>query len=290
MKNIRKLIRKYGNDYLRNIIIWFLKISGMNNKIILYSKNKARPNKVNLNYWSDVKNLGDAISPVVVNYVASHTQVDLDADVGETKHLFAIGSIITAGSQDCTVWGSGLLNTRILSRLKNRKLDIRAVRGPLTRMVLMDHGYEVPEVYGDPAILMPFIYNPKVEKKYKISVITHMNEKVENSEDFHYINILTDDYKTFINEIKQSELVISSSLHGVILAEVYGVPAILLKPKTDLFKYYDYYYSTGRYHFPMIESLDVNDFPTPVAVPSFTELQKGLLKAFPRDIWTKKND
>ncbi len=284
MKWLRRLLRKYANETVRNIIIWFLKTFKMNNKIILYSKNKAQRNRVNLNYWSDVKNLGDAISPVVVNFVASEKNIDVNTKVDKTKHLFAIGSIITAGSQDCTIWGSGFLNTRILSRLKNRKLDVRAVRGPLTRMILMDYGYDVPEVYGDPAILMPLIYNPEVSKEYRVSVITHMNEG-SKTENFHYINILTDDYKTFIEEIKKSELVISSSLHGIILAEVYGVPAVLLKPKMDLFKYYDYYFSTKRYEFPMIESLESGDIPIPLQIPDFKEFQTELLKAFPKDLW-----
>ncbi len=244
-------------------------------------------NTVNLNYCHDFKNLGDNISPVIVRYVLEINGLDINQEINGTAHLYAIGSIITAGAQDCTIWGSGLLNTRILNRLSNRKLDIRAVRGPLTRAVLIDRGFDVPEVYGDPAILMPYIYNPKVRKKYSVSVITHVNEKVclpDNS--IHIIDIATNNYKKFIVEIKSSELVISSSLHGIIFAEVYGVRAVMLKPENDLFKYFDYYYSTMRFSFPIAETVEEALQVKPVMLPNFENMKKNLLKAFPVDLWT----
>jgi len=167
MNKLKKLIRRFGGEKLQNLIIWFLIKFRINNKIILFSTQKARPNRVNINYWNGAKNLGDAISPVIVNYAASRKGIDLDKAVNGTKHLYAVGSVITAGCQDCTVWGSGILNAKILSRLKNRKMDIRSVRGPITRMILMEYGFKVPAIYGDPAILMPMIYNPEVEKSIK---------------------------------------------------------------------------------------------------------------------------
>lgn len=51
---------------------------------------------------------------------------------------------------------------------KKNVLDIRSVRGPVTRNILMDLGYDVPSVYGDPAILLPLFYNPIVEKNMTI--------------------------------------------------------------------------------------------------------------------------
>ena len=259
----------------------------VNNDVILFTTMRAKKNRVNLDYCFNFKNLGDNISPVIVEYVAKQKNVQLNKDINETKHLFAVGSIITAGPQDCTVWGSGLLNTIILNRLASRKLDIRAVRGPLTRIILMDQGYEVPEIYGDPAILMPLIYDISVEKKYKVGLITHFNEPVEDDskDEFHRINIVTDDYKNFVKEIKSCEMIISSSLHGIIFAESYGVPAVLLKPRCDLLKYFDYYYSTGRYNFPMLDNLSKLDEICVPEIPNFKGMQDGLITAFPRDLW-----
>lgn len=259
----------------------------INNDVILFTTKRAKKNYVNLDYCFNFKNLGDNISPIIVEYVAKTRHIQLDKKVSNTRHLFAVGSIITAGPQDCTVWGSGLLNTKILNRLATRKLDIRAVRGPLTRIILLDQGYVVPEVYGDPAILMPLIYDIPVEKKYEIGLITHFNEAVENDSDdnFHRISIVTDDYQKFVKEIKMCKLIVSSSLHGIIFSEAYGVPAVLLKPNCDLLKYYDYYYSTGRYEFPMLENLSkVNSVCAP-KIPNFREMQENLIAAFPSDLW-----
>lgn len=285
MKKLKKWIRKLGGSGLQNAIIWLLRVTGCQNKFILFSAKKAVKNQVNLNYWDETKNLGDAICPVIVDYAAQQNGIRTTKRVNGTKHLYAIGSVITAGCQDCTIWGSGILNLEKLSRVRNRKLDIRAVRGPLTRLALMEYGHAVPEVYGDPGMLLPLIYDPQVQKQYPVSVITHMDEAVEPAGDVHSISIRTGDYKTFADQIKASELVISSSLHGIIFAEAYGVPAILLKPKSDLFKYFDYYYSTKRIDFPMAESIAQALTMQPPPLPELTRMQKQLLSVFPADLW-----
>ena len=49
------------------------------------------------------------------------------------------------------------------------------------------------------------------------------------------------------SDIFNTELILSSSLHGVILAEAYGIPAVLIRNENEpLFKYKDYYMGTGR--------------------------------------------
>lgn len=259
----------------------------LNNRFILFTTKKAKKNFVNLNYCFNFKNLGDNISPVIVDFVAKKRGINLNKHVNGIKHLYAIGSIITAGSQDCTIWGSGLLNTLILNRLSDRKLDIRAVRGPLTRIILLDQGFNVPEIYGDPAILMPLIYDRKIEKKHEIGLITHFNESVGNDliECFYRINIVTDNYKKFVDEVKSCNLIVSSSLHGIIFAEAYGVPAILLKPRTDLLKYFDYYYSTGRYQFPIIDKPSDYSLVNPPLLPNFKKMQMDIISSFPVDLW-----
>ena len=90
-----------------------------------------------------------------------------------------------------------------------------------------------------------------------------------------------------IDEITESNLVISSSLHGIIIAEAYGVPAIWLhnnECSQDAFKFLDYYYSMGRKPIKAssIEEalLMKNDY-----VPDFSDLQHNLIESFPYDLW-----
>lgn len=85
---------------------------------------------------------------------------------GKTMCIAHIGSIIQFLGQDCVVYGSGFLFRWAMPQFarKKLKLDIRAVRGPLTRNVLMELGYKLPEVYGDPAILLPLFFTPPFQK------------------------------------------------------------------------------------------------------------------------------
>ena len=82
-------------------------------------------------------------------------------------------------------------------------------------------------------------------------------------------------------------LVISSSLHGIILAESYGIPAIFLgqNMEYEIIKFYDWYYSTGRKNVVIANSLDDALQMTPMALPQLEEMQKNLMMAFPNDLW-----
>lgn len=265
-------------------------------KIILNNLDRrTTPNTVNVHYYEINKctqNIGDYLSLVVVEYMKKLMNIDENKKLTNTRHLYAIGSIIQNGFQNATIWGSGFLNNPLHSKMMKlmkyyRKMDIRAVRGPNTYDALKKLGYQCPEVFGDPAILMPLIFQPECKsiKKKEYSVIRHM---ADNSICENKIDILTNDYKKFINEIVSSNLIISSSLHGIILSEAYGIPAVLYRPKNldnSLFKFEDYYFSTGRMTFPIAESIDEAIKTEPCALPDFSQMQKDLIEAFPKDLY-----
>lgn len=275
---------------IKRIMVYLLKPIA-NKFILLNLRKKAVPNSVNVNYW-DGENLGDAISPVVVEHMLKLKGISTTTKVKGIKHLFAIGSVITAGVQDCTVWGSGVLYTTLGYRIKNRDLDIRSVRGPMTRVVLMEYGYNVPEIYGDPAVIMPEVYLPdNIVKKYKYGIVAHKNgsKYISNPDQldgsYCFIDIKTKDYKKFIDDLLSVEYVISSSLHGIILAEAYGIPAILVQPDFSLFKYYDWYCGTGRAEFPIIKSLNEVATEKFLPVPELSTIRENVKKAFPYDLY-----
>lgn len=246
---------------------------------------KTIPNKVNLHYWTNgvFENLGDYLSAVVVKHFAPKTEWGTDG----IKHLYAVGSILGFGCQDAVVWGSGMLYPYkpYLERIKLAALDIRCVRGPLTRQQLLKAKKKCPEIYGDPVLLMPMIYETDiVEKKYEVSYIPHFND--DQPERIHNISMKTVDYKYVIDEIVKSRKIISSSLHGIILAESYKVPAVLcLRKGSNEFKYRDYYYSTGRYEFPIARSVEEALETEPCHLPELSGLRDNLLKTFPYDLW-----
>lgn len=161
------------------------------------------------------------------------------------------------------------------------------MRGPKTRNVLKKNNIQCPEIYGDPAILMPCIYKTRnPEKRYKISLVTHYRQNTKVYDEVNRINMLTVDYKNVIDAIVSSELIVSSSLHGIILAEAYGVPAVLLLDENqDIFKYQDYYYSTERYNLKVAHSLLEAIKITPMDIPNFEKMRQNILKVFPYDLW-----
>lgn len=260
--------------------------------------------RVNLNAWivpnATHNNIGDYLSLIVLENVCSLKGIDFLQKVRSTKHLYAIGSILP-GYQDATVWGSGFgydKPVRWYSPFYNflhrhyHRLDIRAVRGPESRRILMQMGIPCPEVYGDPAVLMPLFYQPaNIRKKVDYIVIPHYSKLSNYKGESNILGTFTRDHLKFIDSLLEAKLVISSSLHGLILAEAYGIPAVMLcdTPSTDITKYKDWYYSTGRNSFPVAnsvaEALALGG--TPLDYRIIEQMQSALLDVFPIDLWDK---
>ena len=163
------------------------------------------------------------------------------------KCYFCIGSILDRSNKNTIVWGSGCreYNDKIAAR------DIKAVRGRLTLEILQKNKFDISKIkLGDPALLLPIFYTPKnKEKIYKISVIPHYKDFEcfsHINQSYHIIDVRTFDVEKFIDEIYASEYILSSSLHGLILAHAYGIPALWIKyndVRSSEFKYLDYFSS-----------------------------------------------
>jgi hypothetical protein len=85
-------------------------------------------------------------------------------------------------------------------------------------------------VWGDPALLLPYLVTPReIKKRYRVSIIPHYVDSFAvhqkfRSDSVHIIDILGG-IRRVIDEIVASDVVVSSSLHGLIVANAYGVPA-----------------------------------------------------------------
>ena len=300
------------NKIIRNIrcIYYWMR---SNQHVAVYPDIKAKKHRVNqFEYhperWYDYclynnvgANLGDNLSFVVVDWMLAKKGLKADQETRKTYFLNTIGSNVFSSFQNAVIWGSGIGNSvgtdtqsligRILHRRIFRRLDIRAVRGPLTRQKLIRYRHRCPEIYGDPAILMPLIYRPaSFEKKHDILVIPQFLAEKEIREKYPQYPMLsmnTDDYKQVIDMICSSKKVITSSLHGIILAQAYGVPAVYFKTLPKTFKFEDYYASTGRYNVHFSESLEDALEMEPLPLPDLSKLQQGLMESFPYDLWEK---
>lgn len=238
-------------------------------------------------------NVGDYLSRVIVSEVLALRDKEIQEKTDRSKRLFAIGSVLHfARSNEC-VWGSGV-NWKLDPDLHRfSRLDVRAVRGPLTHEYLARRSISVPEVYGDPALLMPLFFpaqllRPEGRGSVPYVVIPHLHEAPEKF-GTHGGHILPPTRKpaAFVSELLRARLVISSSLHGLILAEAYGIPAVYLDMGNgeSRLKYDDYYYGTGRMTYHTASS--VEDALEKGGNPGFdpAPVQDGLIGAFPWDLW-----
>lgn len=194
--------------------------------------------------------------------------------------------------QPGTVWGSGMEEEAPWYRMPAiYNYDIRAVRGPLTRAALLHRGFRCPEIYGDPAVLLPLFYKPAALPKRDFVVVKHKDSVIP--EGYPEVDIMTHNMFDTIDQMVNAKLVISGSLHGLIIAEAYGVPAIFVTQMADrwgwgkFFKYKDWYASTGRAtNFPIAATIEeALSMPIP-PVPDLSAMQQRLLDAFPIDLWT----
>ena len=255
--------------YLRTFFIEVL-FHGQVIKMSAYFDAKGRLKKDNwgddINYWF-LREI--ALRPIVSydhSFLTRKTQRPYVLGIGSLLTLFQIDNAI--------VWGSGIMSST--DKIKGTPKEVRAVRGPLSRQRLLDAGVECPEVYGDPALLLPIYYMPNVEKKYKLGIIPHYTDvqnpffnKNKNNTEIHIINVRNyNHWLDFIDDINQCEGIISSSLHGLIVSEAYGVPNVWVKFKKknndDEIKFHDFFLSIGRDRegFVLDEDTSISDIMT----------------------------
>ena len=179
-----------------------------------------------------LRNFGDTLNSELTRLISGQIPTIVNNSFknpnNETIYM-AIGSVLGWVDENTEVWGAGFIsNSQFITSVPKPK-KIHAVRGPLTREILLKKGIECPEIYGDPALLMSRFYNPKLEKKYHLSIIPHHIDRVlihqlkKMYSNAHFIDITGDIYK-FIDEVIQSKYIISSALHGCIMAYAYNVP------------------------------------------------------------------
>jgi pyruvyltransferase len=200
------------------------------------------------------KNFGDTLSPLLIEGLSGKKVFRVNPVFYKKPHLMAVGSILERARSFSMIWGSGLISKDAMCIEKPK--HIYAVRGPDTRKRLLENNIDCPEVYGDPALLIPRVYSPPIKKKYRLGIIPHFVDqdsswlKTLNDPDILIIDVLQKSPLRFIDELLSCERIAASSLHGLIVADAYGIPSVWLKFSDDIsggsFKFIDYFKSVGR--------------------------------------------
>jgi hypothetical protein len=213
--------------------------------------------KVPVWWWTEAPNFGDLLAPWLVRRITGR---DVVYSNKYERCYVVIGSVLGQVRRHAIVWGAGSFGTELSGRYRGinvQRFSPRArycaVRGPLTRNKLRVAGIECPEVYGDPALLVPDYYSPRVDKQYEIGIVLRWSEggwfDSLDIPGVRKIFLGTDDVEGTIDAMLSCRRIVTSSLHGLILADVYGIPNLWLgsnTPKGLEFKYWDYLISVNK--------------------------------------------
>ena len=154
---------------------------------------------------------------------------------------------------------------------------------------------------GDPGLLLSKFY-PRTKPsnpKYEVGFILHY--KHQNLADNNELNLIagisnfrcrqidvkTSDYKSFVNEILDCKTIVSTSLHGLIVADSYGIPNIWLQLRTfklGEFKFKDYYSGIGFFKKPfhiydLVELEDYRNNSSVISKEKLFNIQSKLLNS-----------
>lgn len=250
---------------------------------------------VSLTQWrsgKNVPNFGDDLSSVIVSLMLAKMGRTLLDEAVEPRELLAIGSIIHLAKQNAVLWGSGV-NGKIPEHFHTyRSLDVRAVRGPYTREWLWEKKrIEAPEIYGDPALLLPVLAGdrlkpePVVEHIFVPNLNDMLNGVVFDLPPDTTVVSPMQSWHRVVEKIIQARFVSATSLHGVIVAEAFGIPAryVRLTETENIFKYNDYYSGTGRDSVEFARS--VHEAVEMGGVQEISTSFNRLYDAFPTDLW-----
>lgn len=202
-------------------------------------------------YQCGGRNVGDTITKPVIEFLLKRPVKIVPPNF--KKKLIGIGSTISWSAQTGdTLWGCGLIESKKYTLPD--QCSVLALRGKLTQKIL---GVSC-DIFGDPGIILPLVYNPVVEKKYSIGIVEHYIDRGLYIGEGHRIDI-RQNWKSFVNELKSCESILSSSLHGLVLSEAYGIPCKKIKLSNNViggeFKFYDYLSAFNRHTFG--ESFDI---------------------------------
>lgn len=218
--------------------------------------------------WKFIQSHQDMVNPITMSLLAYSDLIRRkgysylhkffncipEEDPTNKEIYLVVGSILYQVDRNAIIWGAGFISEN--SRLRENPKMICAVRGPLTRELIIKQGLECPEIYGDPALLYPRFYKPSMLKNYRLGIVphfvdqkSHLIDQFRNKEEVLIIDI-TGGINKFVDEVCSCEKIASSSLHGIIAADAYGVPSTWIRFSDKVigkgFKFRDYFASVGR--------------------------------------------
>ena len=227
-------------------------------------------------HYAKLANMGDLLNPLIIEKLYG-CKVERNSFL--TGEMCAIGSCLNQytyhgnilmriqqlinrfKNPHTYVWGTGFIDyDDAKGHFFKRDMEFLAVRGELTRKNIehmTGRKYDIPT--GDAGILADLLLDEIPDKKYDIGIIPHICDLADpavediagNYENACLINVKEDPIEV-IRQIAMCRTVISSSLHGLIVADSFNIPNMHViisdRPKGDGYKFDDYYSAYGIEH------------------------------------------
>lgn len=137
-------------------------------------------------------NFGDDLSKVIIErMIGREVPIAVTPYSGHQK-LLGIGSILSYAQDNDLIWGTGVNGKTAPECYQFTTLDVRSVRGPLTRQFLLEKGISCPEIYGDPTLLLPLCFpefQVTVSPSQEYVVIPHYSDEYLFENNPHLVSV-----------------------------------------------------------------------------------------------------
>ncbi len=252
---------------------------------------------IRLFWYRHEANFGDALSALVVRHISGRPVAW--ASKGDAE-LFACGSLmrmVAAGVEAPreprpVVWGTGCMGP--VERGFLDRVDVALLRGPVTAALLE----RADTRFGDPGLLAAEAVGGLPARQDRVGVVPHLTKRgdpalaaLAAAEPRVEVIDPAGEPVEVVRRIARCAYVLSSSLHGLVVADACGVPSDWLEPWGQhahaALKFHDYAASVGR---ALGAPLSVADIPARINRPlphairggaGITEAQHALRETFP---------
>lgn len=181
--------------------------------------------------WCLSNNFGDTLTPWIVNKITGQWPAYVPPAMGGVQRAMLCGSVLNHAEEHTHVAGAGVAWLRDEVRAD---ANYYAVRGPLSRQVVLAAKGQCPDVYGDPAMLLPRWINPGVVlgTKHAVGIVPHYTDHARSlvwwgghiaGGRLKFVNVFAP-VEEFVRDLCSCAVVLSSSLHGLVVADAYGIP------------------------------------------------------------------
>ncbi len=187
-----------------------------------------------LSYSIHVKEIGDLVSPIAVQYATGRPAVWRRPNAG--AHLLAAGSILHRATPESHVWGSGLDPSQPIGEIEGDR--IWALRGKLTHDLLKPEVRGLRDVpLGDPLYLVGrrlAAFAPSRSVTHRLGVVPRVADRDHpaiahlRAQDGVAVLDSRGPASAFFARMMACEAIASSSLSALILAEALGIPNLWL--------------------------------------------------------------